>query len=111
MQDVFTEAGLSGEDGPARIAPAAWAAALHDPAVAAVVGDVLGNFRAWWVRAARRMRDEGRLPPDADVDAAASVLFALLPGFLQQYLILGGTDAATVRRGLRELLRRRSCPS
>jgi len=96
---------LSGEDGPARVAPPAWAAALHNPALATTVRGILGPLRAGWVKAAQRMRDDRRLPPGADVDAAGAVLFALLPGFLLQHLILGDTDAATLQRGLRQLLR------
>jgi TetR/AcrR family transcriptional regulator, transcriptional repressor of aconitase len=53
---------LSGPDGPARVGPAAWAVALHDPEVAAIVRDVLDKLRMWWVRAVRRVVDEGRLP-------------------------------------------------
>ena len=96
---------LSGDDGPARVAPPAWAAALHNPALATTVRGILGPLRAGWVKAAQRMRDDGRLPPGADLDAAGAVLFALLPGFLLQHLILGDTDAATLQRGLRQLLR------
>lgn len=96
---------LSGADGPARIAPAGWAAALHDPAVAEIMNDVLGAMRERWVQAARRMADDGRLPADADVDAVGSAMFSLFPGFLVQYLILGGTDAATLQRGLHALLK------
>jgi TetR/AcrR family transcriptional regulator, transcriptional repressor of aconitase len=96
---------LSGPDGPARIGPAAWAAALHDPEVAAIVRDVLGKLRMWWVRAVRCMADEGRLPAGTDAEAAGSALFTLMPGFLLQYLILGSTDADALRRGLRILLR------
>ena len=96
---------LSGEDVPARVAPPAWAAALHNPALATTVQGILGPLRDGWVKAAQRMRDDGRLPPGADLDAAGTVLFALLPGFLLQHLILGGTDAATLQRGLRQLLR------
>ena len=96
---------LSGDDGPARVAPPAWAAALHNPALATTVRGILDPLRAGWVKAAQRMRDDRRLPPGADADAAGAVLFALLPGFLLQHLILGDTDAATLQRGLRQLLR------
>jgi hypothetical protein len=51
------------------------------------------------------MRDDGRLPPGTDADAVGAALFAVAPGFLLQQLILGGPDAATLRRGLRQLLR------
>lgn len=96
---------LSGEDGAGRVAPAAWAAALHNPALAVTVRDILGRLRGAWVAAAQRMRDDGRLPPGADVHAIGAALSALLPGFLLQQLILGDVDAAVLRRGLRGLLR------
>lgn len=96
---------LSGPDGAARTGPAAWAAALHDPKVAVIVRDVFGALRTEWATAVRRMVQDGRLAADTDVEAAASALFALLPGFLLQYLILGDIDADTLRSGLRALLR------
>jgi hypothetical protein len=54
---------------------------------------------------AQRMRDDGRLPPETDVDAVGAALSTVLPGFLLQFLILGGPDAAALQRGLRQLLR------
>jgi AcrR family transcriptional regulator len=96
---------LSGDDGPARVALAAWAAALHDPALATTVRGFLGELRAGWVKIAQRMLAEGRLPAGADVDAIGAALFAVLPGFLLRRLILGEGDAASVQRGLRDLLR------
>lgn len=96
---------LSGPDGPTRIALSAWSAALHDPEVATVVRDVLGRFRGSWVRVARRLRDEGRLGPEADPDAVGAALFSLMPGFLLQYLLLGDVDPGTFRGALGALLR------
>jgi TetR/AcrR family transcriptional regulator, transcriptional repressor of aconitase len=96
---------LSGADGPARIGPAIWAAALHDPEIAAIVQNVLDEVRTWWVKAVQYLLNEGRIPADTDANAAGSALFALFPGFLVHYLILGGTDAEDLRRGLRALLR------
>jgi TetR/AcrR family transcriptional regulator, transcriptional repressor of aconitase len=95
----------SGPDGPARAAPSAWAQALHDPAVADIVRGTWGPIRSYWIQAAQRMRDDGRLPPGTDADAVGAALFAVVPGFLLQQLILGGPDAATLQRGLRQLLR------
>jgi AcrR family transcriptional regulator len=94
---------LCGQDGPARVALPAWAAALHDPAVAVTVREMLESLRAHWTRAAERMRDDGRLPADTDVRAVGSVLFAMLPGFLLQCLLLQDVDAATFGRGVSEL--------
>jgi TetR/AcrR family transcriptional regulator, transcriptional repressor of aconitase len=96
---------LSGPDGPARVAPSAWAEALHDPAVADILRDTWGALRSYWIKAAQRMRDDGRLPPGTDTDAVGAALFSVGPGFLLQQLILGGPDAATLQRGLRQLLR------
>jgi len=95
----------SGPDGPARVSPSTWAQALHDPAVADIVRGTWGPIRSYWITAAQRMRDDGRLPPGTDADAVGAALFAVLPGFLLQHLILGGPDAATLQRGLRQLLR------
>jgi AcrR family transcriptional regulator len=96
---------LSGPDGPARVAPAAWAEALHDPAVADIVRGNWGLTLSYWIAAAQRMRDDGRLPPGTDADAVGAALFAVGPGFLLEQLILGGPDPATIQRGLRQLLR------
>jgi TetR/AcrR family transcriptional regulator, transcriptional repressor of aconitase len=96
---------LSGPDGLGRVVPSAWAEALHDPAVAGIVRGNWGLIRSYWIKAAQRMRDDGRLPPGTDADAAGAALFAVGPGFLLQQLILGGPDAATLQRGLRQLLR------
>jgi TetR/AcrR family transcriptional regulator, transcriptional repressor of aconitase len=96
---------FSGPDGPARIGPAAWAAALHDPKVAVIVRDVFGALRTQWATVVRRLVDDGRLAEGTDVEAAAAALFALLPGFLLQYLILADIHADALRNGLRALLR------
>lgn len=63
------------------------------------------GLRAWWVAAAERMRDDGRLPPSTDVKTVGVALFAFLPGFLLQHLSLQDADAATLQRGIRESLR------
>ncbi len=96
---------LSGPDGPARVAPSAWAEALYDRAVADIVRGTFDTLRSGWIKAVQRMRDDGRLPPETDADAVGAALFSVGPGFLLQQLILGGPDAATLQRGLRQLLR------
>lgn len=96
---------LSGPDGPTRIALSAWSAALHDPAVAVMVREVLGRFRNSWVRVAQRLSGEGRLAPGADPAAVGAVLFSLMPGFLLQYLLVGDVDADTFSEATRGILR------
>lgn len=96
---------LSGPDGPSRLAPALWAEALHEPALAEVAAGAMAGLRSRWVAVVRRLADEGRLPADVDAEAAGAALFSIVPGFLLQHLILGDVDPGTIARGMRVLLR------
>ena len=95
---------MSGPDGPARVVVPVWAAALHDPAVAAIVRQEQDAVRARFIDALTRMRDLGRIPPDTDLRAVGAAVFALLIGFLVQHLILGDVTAKTFQLGLSQLL-------
>jgi AcrR family transcriptional regulator len=95
---------MSGQDGPARVVLPVWAAALHDPAMAAIARQVLEAFRARFIDALTRMRNLGRIPPDTDLPAVGAAAFALLPGFLVQHLLLGDVTAKTLELGLSQLL-------
>jgi hypothetical protein len=53
---------------------------------------------------ARRAIDRGDLPPDSSPEAVGSVLFALLPGFALQRILIGVPDTDTYRAGVRSLL-------
>jgi TetR/AcrR family transcriptional regulator, transcriptional repressor of aconitase len=92
------------EDGPMRIAPQAWAAAIYDPGIAEFASGFLGRIRSWWIELAHRQQAAGRMPPDADADAVGAVLFGLIPGFVYQRLLLGDVDPDTFRRGIRGLV-------
>jgi AcrR family transcriptional regulator len=94
----------SGEDGTTRLAPQAWALASYDEQFAQRVRDTMGGIRDLWILYAERLRDAGRLPPDADADSVGKLLLGTLPGFIIQRAILGETDAETMRRGLRGLM-------
>jgi len=95
---------MSGQDGPARVVLPVLAAALHDPAIAAMARQLLGSFRARLVDALTRMRNLGRIPPDTDLQAVGAAVFALLPGFLVQHLLVGDVTAKTFELGLSQLL-------
>ena len=95
---------MSGQDGPARVVVPVWAAALHDPSVAAIVRQEQDAVRARFILALTRMRDLGRIPPDTDLQAVGAAVFALLIGFLVQHLILGDVTAKTFELGLSQLL-------
>ncbi len=91
------------EDGALRVAPQVWAEALHDPAYQAIVAELFGGVRLRWAQLARRMRDEGRLPEDADPEAMGATLMCTMPGFVLQRLLVGDIDAGTLSRGFHAL--------
>lgn len=101
----------SGETGAARLAPQAWALATYDPQFAGRVRETMIGMRSLWILYAERLRDAGRLPPDADVDAVGKLLVGMLPGFIVQRAIIGDTDAETMRRGLRALMAHAPLPT
>ncbi|MGC4952588.1 TetR/AcrR family transcriptional regulator [Actinomadura citrea] len=96
---------LSGENGPLRLAPQAWALAMHDPEIAAYVADNVTDLRDTWTLYIRRLVDAGLLPAETDVVAAGKTLFALFPGFLIQRLLLKDFGPEDMRRGLKALTR------
>jgi len=96
---------LSGENGPLRLAPQAWALAMHDPEIAAYVADNVTDLRDTWTLYIRRLVGAGLLPAETDVVAAGKTLFALFPGFLIQRLLLKDFGPEDMRRGLKALTR------
>ncbi|MCP9954581.1 TetR/AcrR family transcriptional regulator [Actinomadura madurae] len=96
---------LSGEDGPLRLAPQAWALALHDPEIATYVAENVAGLRRTWTAYIRRMVEAGLLPADTDIEAAAKTLFSLMPGFLVQRLVLKDFSPEELGRGVRALSR------
>ncbi|TDD74766.1 TetR/AcrR family transcriptional regulator [Actinomadura darangshiensis] len=98
-------AALSGEDGPLRLAPQAWALSLHDPEIAAYVADNVIGIRDTWTAYMRRLVDAGLLPADTDAVAAGKTLFSLVPGFLVQHLVVKDFSPAELRRGVKALTR------
>lgn len=96
---------MSGENGPLRLAPEGWALALHDPEIGGYIADNVFAIRGAWTTYLRSLVDAGLLPPDTDVEASGKTLFALLPGFLLQRLVLRDITPDDLRRGVRALTR------
>jgi AcrR family transcriptional regulator len=94
----------AGPEGPIRLAPHAWSAALAAPELASTLRIPMTNLRANWTLLAERMKAEGRLPSDADTQAVGATLLCLVPGFVIQYLLLGDIDDHTLHEGIRALL-------
>jgi TetR/AcrR family transcriptional regulator, transcriptional repressor of aconitase len=61
--------------------------------MAAIARQALGPFRARLADALTRMHHLGRIPPDTDLQAVGAAIFALLPGFFVQHLLLGDVNA------------------
>ncbi|TYB43476.1 TetR/AcrR family transcriptional regulator [Actinomadura chibensis] len=96
---------LSAEGGPLRLAPEAWALAVHEPEIARYVAENLTRIRDTWTYYLGRLVDAGQLPPGTDVAAAGKALFAIMPGFLLQRLIVKDISPAELRRGIKALTR------
>jgi AcrR family transcriptional regulator len=94
----------TGPQGNARIAMQVWAEALREPALADLVKATYGRIRASFVELARRAREAGKLPADADPEQVGTVLFSMIPGYILQRLLVGGVDPGVYRAGLRALL-------
>lgn len=88
-----------------RIAVQAWAEALRDEDVRALVERELGGVRERWQVALRRCQRDGTLDPTADPAAVATVMAGLMPGFVIQRLMLGGLTSASYVEGFRALRR------
>jgi AcrR family transcriptional regulator len=102
---VELAAAHTGPDGALRLAVQMWGEALRDPVLAEFVQGVYNRLRDRMITLARRAIDRGDIPPDSSPEAVGSVLFALLPGFALQRILIGVPDTETYRAGLRALLR------
>lgn len=92
---VVTTAASVAERGPvdvSRLAVQAWGEALRNPAVARVADRAYRRLRAVFAAELQREKDDGRLPPQLDVAAAAAALLSLVLGFVVQRLLLGDVD-------------------
>jgi TetR/AcrR family transcriptional regulator, transcriptional repressor of aconitase len=94
-----------GEAELVRLAPLAWAEALHDPTMAETVRQNMRGLQGQMSKWLTRLRDDGRLDAESDVVALGGVLIALLPGYLVVHLLVGDLDVTTLELGLAQLLR------
>jgi AcrR family transcriptional regulator len=96
--DTYAEA-----DGPARIAIQVWGESLRDPSLHDVVTAMYGRARSMFDQLARRAQAAGQVPADADPEHVGAVLFALVPGYMLQRVLVGDVDPARYRAGLAAL--------
>ncbi|MGW4497591.1 TetR/AcrR family transcriptional regulator [Micromonospora sp. NPDC004336] len=93
-----------GADGVLPIAIQVWGEAQRDPALATFVAGKYDEIRRHFAALVRRAQDTGEVAADADPEAVASALFALVLGWLLQRLLTGRPDRATYLTGVRTLL-------
>jgi AcrR family transcriptional regulator len=77
-----------------------WGESLRSPAQERLIKDIYGRLSALVRRIVERADRAGHLPPGADIDAVATVMFSLIPGFALQRVLLGGLDRDTYVRGV-----------
>jgi hypothetical protein len=65
-----------------------------------------GLLRGHFVDVARRAQADGTVDPDTDPEYIAQVMFALIPGFILQRLLLGDVTPDSFCAGLSALLPR-----
>ena len=84
-----------------------WAEATLDPAIGTIVRERYAGIRAAFRTIARRAVEAGELPAGTDVDAVASALFGMVPGYALQRLLIGEPDRETYLAGVRALMTHR----
>ncbi|MGK5442346.1 TetR/AcrR family transcriptional regulator [Micromonospora sp. URMC 105] len=100
----------AGEDGILPLAIQVWSESLRDPALATFVKTTYSGFRDRFTLLARRAREAGELPPDADPEAVGTALFGLVPGYLMQKVLTGRPDRRSYLAGVRTLLGQPAAP-
>jgi AcrR family transcriptional regulator len=93
-----------GDDGPVRIAVQVWGEAAHDPTFAELIGGIYSSIRDGAVALAARVRDAGRLAPDADPVAVGTVLVGLIQGYVIQRVLNGRVDRDVYLAGIQGLI-------
>ncbi|OLT43704.1 hypothetical protein BJF86_13885 [Serinicoccus sp. CNJ-927] len=82
-----------------RVAVTAWAEAVRNPAVGAILSERFLRIRGHLVAYLERLQDAGRLDPEADPVAVAQATFGTIPGFVLQRLVIGDVSSGTYAAG------------
>lgn len=88
-----------------RLAVQVWGEAMRSPGVALVAQGAYTALRGSFVEVAHRWQAAGQLPPGADPVAVGQVLFAAVPGFIVQRLLLRDVEPRRFAAGLAALTR------
>lgn len=88
-----------------------WGEAIRSPPVLAMAQDAQRQLRAGFVMLAQRWVTHGQLPNDTDPTAIGAVMFAIIPGFILQHLILDDVQPQALADGLTALTGWRPTPA
>ena len=83
-----------------RIALQTWAEALRDPVLHHRARQLFIDTLEHIAELARRWRDNGYLPPDADTKAVATTLLSIMQGLIVMHHVVDDVSAQTLRTGL-----------
>ncbi|WTC59481.1 TetR family transcriptional regulator C-terminal domain-containing protein [Streptomyces cellulosae] len=81
-----------------------WTESTRTPALTGVLTDGYAKIRTAWGGRAESCKDAGLLPEDADVDARARAMIALVQGFAAQTALLGDIPPQVLADGTRALM-------
>lgn len=81
-----------------------WTESTRTPALTGVLTDGYAKIRTAWGGMAESCKDAGPLPEDADVDARARAMIALVQGFATQMALLGDIPPQMLADGTRALM-------
>jgi TetR/AcrR family transcriptional regulator, transcriptional repressor of aconitase len=95
---------LAGSPEAARLLVQIWSEALRSPGLAAELTEVMAGARRVVGGLVAQHQKHGRLPDDVAAEQVASVLIALVNGFMVQRAVYGHADPVAFRAGLRALM-------
>ncbi|MEV7288507.1 TetR/AcrR family transcriptional regulator [Streptomyces sp. NPDC093252] len=95
---------LNGEWLFPRLMMQVWTETLRDRELAAMIEPGVTRIRAAWNTIGENYKAAGLMDPDADTDAMARTLLALVQGYATQHAMFGGVPEESLRGGLRALL-------
>jgi hypothetical protein len=81
-----------------------WTETTRNPELAAVLGEGYRSVRVAWGKIVESYKDAGLMPADADADAMARTMIALVQGFATQMALFGGVTEQLLGDGLRALM-------
>jgi AcrR family transcriptional regulator len=100
---MLAQTGEGGEEFTAIILQA-WAEAMRDSAVKDLLVEFYVQIRGGLAELVKRHQSAGTMSADLNPEAAARHLFALIPGFMVQHLVMGPEDLASYAAVSEQLL-------